>query len=101
MPAISAISSLKDRRSRGTSREKPRSKSIIYLERTLMSTEGASKSGTNPILTVLLVLALIGVGVLGYLYYRQQQEVVKIDVPGFEGSITKGDGVDIEIGKDK
>ena len=66
-----------------------------------MSTEGAGKSGTNPILVVLLVLALIGVGVLGYLYYRQQQDVVKIDVPGFEGSITKGNGVDIEIGKDK
>jgi hypothetical protein len=66
-----------------------------------MSNEGTGKSGTNPILAVLLVLALIGVGVLGYLYYRQQQDVVKIDVPGFEGSITKGDGVDIEIGKDK
>jgi len=39
--------------------------------------------------------------VLGFLYYRQQQEVVKIDVPGFEGSITKGDGVDIEVGKDR
>ncbi|ODS03023.1 hypothetical protein AUC71_11940 [Methyloceanibacter marginalis] len=63
--------------------------------------EGTRQSGTNPILVVLLVAALIGVGVLGYLYYRQQQEVVKIDVPGFEGSITKGDGVDIEVGKDK
>lgn len=66
-----------------------------------MSTEGNGRCGTNPILAVLLVLALIGVGGLGYLYYRQQQDVVKIDVPGFEGSITKGDGVDIEIGKDK
>lgn len=63
--------------------------------------EGTRRSGTNPILVVLLVAALIGLGVLGYLYYRQQQEVVKIDVPGFEGSITKGDGVDIEVGKDK
>ena len=61
----------------------------------------ANRSGTNPILIVLLVAALIGVGVLGYLYYRQQQEVVKIDVPGFEGSITKDDGVDIDVGKDK
>ena len=66
-----------------------------------MSTEGNGRSGTNPILAVLLVLALIGVGGLGYLYYRQQQDAVKIDVPGFEGSITKDDGVDIEIGKDK
>jgi len=61
----------------------------------------ANRSGTNPILVVLLIAALIGVGVLGYLYYRQQQEVVKIDVPGFEGSITKDDGVDIDVGKDK
>jgi hypothetical protein len=27
--------------------------------------------------------------------------VVKIDVPGFSGEITKDDGVDINIGKDK
>lgn len=65
-----------------------------------MSTEGIGKPGTNPILVVLLLLAVVGVGVLGYLYYQQQQDVVKIDVPGFEGSITRGDGVDIEIGKD-
>jgi len=57
--------------------------------------------GSNPVVVALLVVALVGLGVLGYLYYRQQQEVVKIDVPGFQGSITKGDGVDIEIGKDK
>jgi hypothetical protein len=63
--------------------------------------EATRPAGTNPILVVLLVAALIGLGVLGFLYYRQQQEVVKIDVPGFEGSITKGDGVDIEVGKDK
>ena len=62
--------------------------------------EGTRQAGTNPILALLLVAALIGLGVLGYLYYREQQEVVKIDVPGFEGSITKGDGVDIEVGKD-
>jgi len=52
-------------------------------------------------MAVLLVIAVIAVGVLGYLYYRQQQEVVKIDVPGFQGTITKGEGVDIEVGKDK
>jgi hypothetical protein len=55
----------------------------------------------NSVLAVLLVIALIAVGVLGYLYYRQQQDVVKIDVPGFSGEITKDDGVDINIGKDK
>lgn len=62
---------------------------------------GTRQTGANPILTVLLILAAIGLGVLGYFYYLQQQEVVKIDVPGFEGSISKGDGVDIEIGKEK
>ncbi|MEZ5827936.1 MAG: hypothetical protein R3D30_06080 [Hyphomicrobiales bacterium] len=61
----------------------------------------AQGSGTNPVLVILLAIAVIGLGVLGYLYYRQQQEVVKIDVPGFEGTITKGEGVDINIGKDK
>jgi len=40
------------------------------------------------------------VGVLGYLYYQRQQDVVKIDVPGFEGTISKDDGVDIKVGKD-
>jgi hypothetical protein len=65
-----------------------------------MAREGFG-SGANPVVAVLLIVALIGLGILGYLYYRQQQEVVKIDVPGFEGTITKGDGVDIEIGKDR
>jgi len=61
----------------------------------------ANRSGTNPVLAILLIAALIGLGVLGYLYYQQQQDVVKVDVPGFEGTISKGDGVNIEIGKDK
>ncbi len=61
----------------------------------------ANRGGTNPVLAILLIAALIGLGVLGYLYYQQQQDVVKVDVPGFEGTITKGDGVNIEIGKDK
>ncbi|MGB6909688.1 MAG: hypothetical protein WBE01_08135 [Methyloceanibacter sp.] len=60
----------------------------------------ANRNGPNPVLTVLLAVAVIAVGVLGYLYYRDQQDVVKIDVPGFEGTITKGDGVNIEIGED-
>ena len=64
-------------------------------------TEDMPSTGLNPVLTVLLIVALIGLGVLGYFYYQQQHEVVKIDVPGFQGSITKGDGVDIEVGKDK
>ena len=61
----------------------------------------ANQSGTNPVLVVLLALAVIAAGVLGYLYYQKQREVVKIDVPGFEGTITKDDGVDIKVGKDK
>jgi hypothetical protein len=61
----------------------------------------AQQGRGNPVLAALLVIALIAVGVLGYLYYRQQQDVVKIDVPGFSGEITKDDGVDINIGKDK
>jgi len=44
---------------------------------------------------------VIAVGVLGYLYYRQQQEVVKINAPGFQGTITKDKGIDIQVGKDK
>ncbi len=60
----------------------------------------ANRSGPNPVLAVLLAIAVIGAGVLGYLYYQKQQEVVKIDVPGFQGTITKDDGVDINVGKD-
>jgi len=60
----------------------------------------ANRNGTNPVLVVLLAIAVIAVGVLGYLYYERQQDVVKIDVPGFEGTITKDDGVDIKVGKD-
>jgi hypothetical protein len=66
-----------------------------------MNNGKARSDASNPVVIGLLVVALVGLGVLGYLYYRQQQEVVNIDVPGFEASITKGDGVDIEIGKDK
>lgn len=66
-----------------------------------MNNGNARSGGSNPVVIGLLVVALVGLGVLGYLYYRQQQEVVNIDVPGFKGSITKGDRVDIEIGKDK
>jgi len=33
---------------------------------------------------LVIALLLIGVGVLGYLYYESQQTSVKIDVPGFK-----------------
>ena len=53
-------------------------------------------------LAFVLGVALVGLGVLGYVYYeRKHREVVKIDVPGFSGEITKDKGVDIEVGKDR
>jgi uncharacterized protein HemX len=63
--------------------------------------DNVRRRGSNPVLIGLLVLAVIAVGVLGYLYYRQQQDVVKIDVPGFQGTITKDKGIDIGVGKQK
>jgi len=45
-----------------------------------------------------VVVALI---VAGYIYYqRTHGDVVKIDVPGFQGEISKDKGVDIQVGKD-
>jgi hypothetical protein len=58
----------------------------------------------NPVLAFLLGVAVVGLGVLGYmLYERQHRQVLKIDVPGFQGEITKGHdgGVDIEVGKNR
>ncbi len=56
----------------------------------------------NPVLAFLLGAAIVGLGVLGYiLYERQNRQVLKIDVPGFSGEITKDKGVDIEVGKDR
>jgi hypothetical protein len=50
----------------------------------------------------LLGAAVVGLGVLGYfLYERQHRQVLKIDVPGFSGEITKDKGIDIEVGKDR
>jgi hypothetical protein len=40
--------------------------------------------------------------VLGYmLYERQNRQVLKIDVPGFQGEITRDKGIDLEVGKDR
>jgi hypothetical protein len=51
---------------------------------------------------VVIGAAVVGLGVLAYLYYQRTQEpVVKIDIPGFSGEITKDNGVDIEVGKDR
>jgi hypothetical protein len=49
----------------------------------------------------LLGAVVVALGVLGYIYYqRTHREIVKIDVPGFSGEISKDKGVDIEVGKD-
>jgi len=57
---------------------------------------------TSPMLAFLLGIAVVGLGVLGYmLYQRQHRDVVRIDVPGFSGEISKDKGIDIEVGKDR
>jgi hypothetical protein len=54
------------------------------------------------VLAFLLGIAVVGLGVLGYLLYeRQHRQVLKIDVPGFSGEITKDDGKGIDIQVDK
>ena len=53
----------------------------------------------NRLLGVLLAAVLVALGV-AYLYYERTKPVVKIDVPGVSGEITK-EGVDIEVGKPK
>jgi hypothetical protein len=56
----------------------------------------------NPVLAFLLGAAIVGLGVLGYiLYERQNRQVLKIDVPGFSGEITRDKGIDIEVDKDR
>ncbi len=56
----------------------------------------------SPLLAFLLGVAIVGLGVLGYmLYERQNRQVLKIDVPGFSGEITKDKGIDIEVDKDR
>ena len=56
----------------------------------------------SPMLAFLLGVAIVGLGVLGYmLYERQNRQVLKIDVPGFSGEITKDKGIDIEVDKDR
>ena len=46
-------------------------------------------------------LRSLGLLVAGYVYYqRTHRDVVRIDVPGFSGEISKDKGVDIEVGKD-
>ena len=51
-------------------------------------------------LGVLLAAVLVALGVLAYVYYERTKPLVRIDVPGVSGEITK-EGVDIEVGKPK
>jgi len=63
--------------------------------------DSLDRNSNNLLLGVLLGAAVVALGVLAYLYYDHvtQKLVVKIDVPGFSGTITKDKGVDIEVGK--
>ena len=62
----------------------------------------ADQRSVSPMLAFLLGVAIVGLGVLGYmLYERQNRQVLKINVPGFSGEITKDKGVDIEVDKDR
>jgi hypothetical protein len=54
----------------------------------------------NRLLGVLLAAVLVALGILAYFYYERTKPVVKVDVPGVSGEITK-EGVDIEVGKPK
>jgi hypothetical protein len=64
--------------------------------------DNLQRGSNNFLIGVLLGAAVVALGVLGYFYYeRSRTPVVKIDVPGFQGEITKDrNGVDIEVGKD-
>ena len=64
--------------------------------------EDLDRRSNSLILGIVLGAAVVVLAVLGYLYYqRTQGPVVKIDVPGFQGEITKDKGIDIEVGKDR
>ena len=62
----------------------------------------ATQNGRNSVLAFVLGAVVVGLIVLGYVYYqRTHRDVVKIDVPGIQGEITKDKGIDIEVGKDR
>jgi hypothetical protein len=54
-------------------------------------------------LGIVLGAAVVALCVAAYLYWDQprQKELLRIDVPGFQGTITEGKGIDIEVGKDQ
>ena len=66
--------------------------------------DGLDRKNNSLLLGILLGAAVVALGVLAYLYYDRvaQKPIVKIDVPGFSGEITKDNGgIDIEMGRDK
>ena len=66
-----------------------------------MADEGRGR-GFSPALAFLLGAVVVALGLLGYIYYqRTHRDVVKIDVPGFQGEISKDKGIDIQVGKEK
>ena len=60
----------------------------------------AAQSGLNPVLAFVLGAVVVALIVAGYIYYQRTHGDVKIDVPGFQGEISKDKGVDIQVGKD-
>jgi hypothetical protein len=65
-----------------------------------MSNKSAIRANVNGAPVPRNVTVVVALGVLSYLYYERTKPVVKIDVPGVSGEITK-EGVDVEIGKPK
>ncbi len=65
--------------------------------------DGLDRKNNSLLLGILLGAAVVALGVLAYLYHDRvaQKPIVKIDVPGFSGEITKDKGIDIEVGKDR
>ena len=59
------------------------------------------KTSGNMILGFVLGALVVGLAVLGYVYYQHShRDVVRIDVPGFSGEISKGkDGVEVNLNK--
>jgi hypothetical protein len=63
-----------------------------------MSNGSGRKANGNMVLGFLLGVAVVGLGALGYLYYQHShRDVVRIDVPGFSGTISKDKGVEIDV----
>jgi hypothetical protein len=85
------------------SRRRKRFGGIAGLEGDRMGDDLDGK-GSNLLIGILIGAAIVALGVLAYLYYDRvtQKPMVKIDVPGFSGEITKDKGgIDIQVGKDR